>query len=248
MILLHAITMVYVRLQQMVFGNVLVHLGSLVQHAISHHACRVHARTMVSAPSMAVRLFVHVQADFRELFVKSIRVHLSQDQSWKVMDHVTMAECAMYLVTHSAALVLPVILVLHVTSLHVLLSHASIMAFALLSDQHFHVIVQLDILEIHARQASATKFLEIPYSPDLIMVLLKNVATMEIAPLSVTRNMLAPVTKDILEMTVNLDHVMLSTALMVALNSNQDLFAIVYVLQVIVAVHVRSVRVTLILV
>ena len=80
------------------------------------------------------------------------------------------------------------------------------------------------------------------------MVPLKNVAIMEIVQLSVTPNIRAPVTKDILEMTVNLDHVMLSIVLMVALNSNQDLFAIVYVLQVIVAVHVKSVRVTLTLV
>ena len=125
------------------------------------------------------------------------------------MDRVTMVGCAVYLVIHSAALVLPVILVRHVTSLPVLLNLASIMAFALLSDQHFHAIVQPDILEIHAKQASAIKFLEIPYLPDLIMVPLKNVAIMEIVQLSVTPNMRAPVTKDILEMTVNLDHVML---------------------------------------
>ena len=125
------------------------------------------------------------------------------------MDRVTMVGCAVYLVIHSAALVLPVILARHVTSLPVLLNLASIMAFALLSDQHFPAIVQPDILEILVKQASAIKFLEIPYLPDLIMVPLKNVAIMEIVQLSVTPNMRAPVTKDILEMTVNLDHVML---------------------------------------
>ena len=248
MILPHAITMVYVLLQQMVFGNVHVHLDSLVHHAISRHACRAHARTMVNAPSVAVRLSVHAQADFLELFVKSIRVRLSQGQSWKVMDRVTMVGCVTYLVTHLAALVLPVILVPHVTSLLVLLNHVNITAFALLSDQHFHVIVQQGILEILAKQASATKFLEIPYLPDLIMVPLRNVAIMEIVLLSVIRNMRVPVTKVTLEMTVNLDHVMLSTVLMVASNNNQDLFATVSVLQVIVEVHVKSAHVTRILV
>ena len=125
------------------------------------------------------------------------------------MDRVTMVEFAMYLATHSVALVLPVILARLVTSLLVLLNLASIMAFALLSDQHFHAIVQPDILEILVKQASAIKFLEILYLPDLIMVPLKNVVTMEIVQLSVTPNMPAPVTKDILEMTVNSDHVML---------------------------------------
>jgi len=137
---------------------------------------------MVNVPSVAVRLFVHVQADFRVLFVKLIRVRLNPDRSWKVTDHVTMEECAMYLVTHLVAFVLLVIPVLPVTLHRVLLNLASIMVFALLRDQRFHVIVQQDILAIHAKQASVTRFLAIPYLPDHTMGPLKNVAIMEIVP------------------------------------------------------------------
>lgn len=104
------------------------------------------------------------------------------------------------------------------------------MVFALFLDQHFHVIVQQAILEIHAKRASVNKFLEIPFLPDRIMVLLKNVAIMEIVQLSVTQNMPVHVTKVILAMIVNLGHVMQSTVSMVASNNNLGSFAIVSVL------------------
>lgn len=204
----HVIITVYALLQQMGFGSVLAHLDLLVQLATSHRACQVHARTMVNVLSVEVHSFVHVQADFRVLFVKLILAHRSPDRSWKVTDHVIMVEYVMYLETHLAAPVLLATLEPHVISHHVLLSRANTMACAPFLAQHFHAIVRQVTLATPVKQAFAIKFLAILYLLDLTMVLLKNVAIMGIVRLSVTQNMHVLVIKVTLVMIANLGRVM----------------------------------------
>ena len=205
----HVIITVYALLQQTAFGNVLAHLDLLVQRVTSHRACQVHVRTTASAPSVEVRLFVHVQADFRVLFVKLILAHRSPDRSWKVTDHVIMVEYVMYLETHLAAPVLLGTLEPHVISHHVPLSRAHTMACAPFLAQHFHAIVRQVTLATPVKPAFVIKSLAILYLLDLTMVLLKNVAIMEIVPLSVTQNMHVPVIKVTLVMIANLGRAML---------------------------------------